>query len=219
MNRKKKTGKNKSLRAILFKWHYRLGLIAAVFLILIAITGILLNHSRMLGLDQNQAWQPQNNAKFYGYKWDDFYVTLLEGDILLADNAGNIIEKIDLSQLIPDSEGDITHIVMLAEYGANIYFCAGESSYKTDINLTEGISLFPEKIACVDSPELPSEISAKIYTNYYGTGVSWERVILDLHTGNSLGLTGKLMSDFAALAMIFLVSSGLYNWFQRVRRK
>jgi uncharacterized iron-regulated membrane protein len=40
----------KNIRAFLFRWHWRIGLVAAFFVLWLAITGLLLNHSRLLGL-------------------------------------------------------------------------------------------------------------------------------------------------------------------------
>jgi hypothetical protein len=40
------------LLGLLWRWHRRLGLVAAVFAVLLAITGIVLNHSPALGLDR-----------------------------------------------------------------------------------------------------------------------------------------------------------------------
>ena len=38
-------------RSFLLRWHWRIGIIATIFLIILSITGIALNHARLLGLD------------------------------------------------------------------------------------------------------------------------------------------------------------------------
>lgn len=46
------------LRFFLLRWHRRLGLTAACFVLLLALTGLMLNHSHELGLDQKPLQSP-----------------------------------------------------------------------------------------------------------------------------------------------------------------
>lgn len=112
-------------RSLMFRLHWRIGLCAAFFVLWLAVTGLLLNHSRTLGFHH-----------------------------IFLDNP-----------------------VILSAYNMNV------------------------------SEELR------------GQGVNLEKLILDLHTGNFFGLSGKLISDLAAIAMIFVTLSGLYNLWMRKRKK
>ena len=104
-----------------FMLHWRIGLIAGVFLIWLALTGLILNHSRDIGLHHIFLDQP----------------------------------------------------VILSLYNMNV-----EESLR-------------------------------------GPGINLEKFILDLHTGSLFGLSGKIISDLAALALIFLTMTGLYNLWKR----
>ena len=42
-----------------------------------------------------------------------------------------------------------------------------------------------------------------------GPGVSWERLVLDLHSGQFLGFKGRLLTDFFAFGLILLAFSGV----------
>ena len=112
-------------RTMMFRLHWRIGLFAAFFILWLAITGILLNHSRALG--------------FHHIFFD--------------------------------------HPIILSAYNMNV------------------------------SEELR------------GKGINLERLILDLHTGSLFGFSGKLISDLAAIAMIFVTLSGVYNLWMRERKK
>ena len=112
-------------RTLMFRLHWRIGLFSAFFILWLAITGILLNHSRMLG----------------------FHHVILD------------------------------HPIILSAYNMNV------------------------------SEELR------------GPGINLERLILDLHTGNLFGISGKLLSDLAAIAMIFVTLSGIYNLWRRKKGK
>lgn len=64
---------------------------------------------------------------------------------------------------------------------------------------------------------LPPEVAAGIAQARRGAGLPWERVLLDLHSGRLFGALGPLIMDLAAVALLLLAASGLYNWF-RARR-
>ncbi len=57
----------KRLRPFLWRWHRRLGLCSAIFLLLISVTGILLNHTSDLQLGSRTITQP-SVLSFYGIR-------------------------------------------------------------------------------------------------------------------------------------------------------
>ena len=54
-----------------------------------------------------------------------------------------------------------------------------------------------------------------IERDYRGRGVSFERLLTDLHSGRLVGLPGSLVMDLAAVALVFLAVSGLIIWWRR----
>ena len=46
--------------------------------------------------------------------------------------------------------------------------------------------------------------------------VPLDRVILDIHTGHFFGMSGVVVMDLAAISLLILVGSGIYN---RAKRK
>jgi len=118
----KKPKKKKSLRRTFYVWHYTIGLFASVFLLLLAITGILMNHSRSLGLEQV----------------------------------------------------DMSFAWLLSWYG---------------------MAMSAEELAQIDQPI-----------------ITLERVIIDMHNGTIFGVGGVWVMDLAAISMIFLIATGIYNY-------
>lgn len=119
---KEKQIRRNGWRRFLFVWHWRIGLAATLFLIILTISGILLNHSRTLGLhDIDLTTQGMLN-------WYDI--------------------KIPLEQ--------------------------------------------------IDKPI-----------------ITMERVLIDIHSGRFFGTAGPWVMDLAGLALLFLLSSGIYNWYKR----
>lgn len=49
--------------------------------------------------------------------------------------------------------------------------------------------------------------------------ISWERFLLDIHSGAFFGSIGRWLSRLAAVVMILLALSGFYTWFTRFARK
>ena len=115
-----------TFQRILLKWHARLGIIAAFFILLLTLTGIVLNHPETFGIHGNQVKSPWILDHYYGTA------------------AGQ------------------------------------DASYRPD-------------------------------------SIPLDRVILDLHTGHFFGLSGVVFADLAAIALLLLVGSGIYNWAKRKR--
>jgi hypothetical protein len=62
-------------------------------------------------------------------------------------------------------------------------------------------------------PALVAAITAKLG----GDGVSYERVLQDLHSGRFFGLAGTVIVDAAAVVLLLLALSGVYLWFKLKR--
>lgn len=52
----------------------------------------------------------------------------------------------------------------------------------------------------------------------YAPPLSWDRVLLDLHTGRILGDWGIYVMDGAAIILLILTFTGMYNWYRSPRR-
>lgn len=146
-------------RTLWFMLHWRIGLFAGFFMIWLALTGIILNHSRSVGLHN----------------------VFIESPMILA------------------------------LYDMNV-----PSDYVKTIDIKPDQTIVHTKDGVI---ELSSEQDVKLeVARYYrGEGLSLEKLILDLHTGKIIGIPGTMLSDLAALALIFLTGTGLYNLWRRKR--
>lgn len=52
----------------------------------------------------------------------------------------------------------------------------------------------------------------------YAPPLSWDRVLLDLHTGRFFGDWGVYLMDAAAIVLLLLTFTGIYNWYRSPRR-
>ena len=73
-------------------------------------------------------------------------------------------------------------------------------------------------IRWADSAPLPETLRNVLIKQYRGMGVSWERLLLDLHSGRLFGKIGVLIMNIAAVLMLLLAITGVWHFFQRKRR-
>lgn len=72
--------------------------------------------------------------------------------------------------------------------------------------------------AWAQAAPLPPGTAARIAESRRGAGLPWERVLLDLHSGRLFGALGPLAMDAAAVLLVLLAASGIYNWTRTGRR-
>jgi hypothetical protein len=66
--------------------------------------------------------------------------------------------------------------------------------------------------------DLAQNTAAEILAHHQGQGLSLYRVLLDLHAGRLFGWGGRTLMDLTAIAILFLITSGLSSWFMKSRR-
>ena len=72
-------------------------------------------------------------------------------------------------------------------------------------------------IQWISPSALPSALEKRLRRN--NSPLSWERVLLDLHSGRLFGRYGVYVMDAAALILLLLSLSGSYLWWQHHRRR
>ncbi len=241
------------LRPWLWRWHRRAGLAAAAILILVTITGILLNHTSQLSLARHyvdQSWL----MSFYGIP-EPTLVSFAQGDNTLTGD--------DKSQLywgeqpLASCRGELVGVAtydagFIAACQQELLFFDKQSSLVEKIGATYGLPTPVEQLGLCDGlpcirtskrvfaldveqlsfkplvgvsslwsepVELTASSRQAIYSASRGAGLSWERVLLDLHSGRLFGAAGVWVVDIAAVLLMFLAMSGFVLWYQHMRVK
>src|SRR3954465_8014144 len=87
------------------RWHARIGFAALVFFVLIAVTGVALNHGSALGLDSRQihaAWL----ARWYGMRHEEPpQVYRTANHLLVAANGRWLLDAAPLGEKLPPPLG------------------------------------------------------------------------------------------------------------------
>ncbi|MBT7953173.1 MAG: hypothetical protein HN764_16205 [Gammaproteobacteria bacterium] len=140
----------------------------------------------------------------------EMIVLALEDKLLLLTADGQQIEKLSGYDGVP---AGITAIGM-NEYD-ELVIRAVHGDYLADLNALAWEDY--EEIAAEWSVEVvtPESLEQKLLNLYRGKGLSWERLLLDIHSGRVFGEAGVYIVDLAALLFIFLALSGSWIWLRR----
>ena len=63
--------------------------------------------------------------------------------------------------------------------------------------------------------ELPMSMREVILVHANNHLISWERLLLDFHSGRLFGNIGVVIADIAALLLVFLSATGVFLWLRR----
>ncbi|WP_340679579.1 PepSY-associated TM helix domain-containing protein [Paraglaciecola sp.] len=229
-------------------WHRRLGLATCLLLIVLALSGVLINHAHQMGLDQRGvkiSWlldyygigQPRNIMQFSqdpasliaidNQLWLDQQF-LLESTVpvLAAVWYQQQIIAIDAKQLyIFDRQGQLLETQNdssgLTPPLVDLSISAkGEPLLSTqhglliaDEQLLDWQSVDANDTAVGDSSmSQATTINPDLLIQARSRHLTWERVILDLHSGRLFGAWALWLWDFVALVILFLSLSGLWMW-------
>jgi uncharacterized iron-regulated membrane protein len=243
---KRKPARVKLLRS-LFLWHRHIGLASALFVILLTLTGLLLNHTDDFSLDSRHVestlvldwyginapetmrsytvgsitvtevgmqvyWNttsiPQASAPLLGtVAVHGLIIIGVEGQLLLFTPDGELIERLDNSAGVPTG---------MQALGSN---AAGELVVKTAHGIYQADSSFLKWHETADAAVTwtvavrpPPTLRAALQQAYRGTGLTLERLLLDIHSGRILGSRGVYLVDAAALLFLVLAVSGVWLW-------
>lgn len=241
------------LVGVLWRWHRRLGVLAAAFALMLSLTGLVLNHSSQLGLDRSfvdwqwlnraygddsaqlPAFQPGQNWVFRAANGLVYFNTTevapcsgnlvgalqVEGlivaacaeELLLITPAGELLEAISTSVGLPVPvlgvgmvEGSVALQTSSGWWLANLD--------TIDFTVAAPAGALVQQHA---AGELPDTIRQGIPAQ--DSWLSWERLLLDLHSGRVAGPIGVVIIDVMGVALATLAMSGLVMWWLHRRRR
>lgn len=124
------------------------------------------------------------------------------------DGSGQVLESIDIGYELPGP------VSALASDDDALVLSVERGSYHLDLDTLE---LSPRDAAdgepAWSTPTRPGRaLLDQLERESYGEGVSWERALLDLHSGKFFGTGGALVADLVALGLLLLAVSGVWVW-------
>jgi len=209
------------------RWHRRFAVFLSLWLVVLAASGVLINHAHDWGLDRKplstslQRWVYGIEIKDKGFC--DGIVTeglncsgifarlslpvgaLLLGkdSLLLLDHTGELIEKLAVSNLgLYDLQAGFRE-------DSKIYLRDNQKTVLTDINLIDHEVLDPQAARVLSSRDWLVRSEAT-------QAITWERFLLDMHAARFLGPLAKIFTDLMAGLILVLAVSGI--WLFRMKR-
>lgn len=229
-----------------------MGVVSALFVILLSITGVALHHSSRIGLDTAfigssslLSWYeievPDVTVSFPAndkvasliadniffedrflvgdfsdlrglLKIDSVYVIATSNRLLLMTEEGELIESLSSVHGVPSGirrVGESNTGISLLEASAGLF--------EIDIDRIRwpAAQATPSQISWSEAQELDSSRQAEIKARYGATLISWERLILDIHSGRFMGGFGAVLVDIMALLFVLMAATGLWIWSRR----
>lgn len=240
--------KRKNRLPLYYKIHRYLGLAVALFLIWLAVSGILLNHTETLKLDESRV----NNAvvdKLYGVKKPQLGHTfklkhgwllkygdnILLNEIILMRHTEEVLGALQTDQLIAvaspqqvilfSAEGELIDnlsapepIQRLGQQAGLIIVQSATKNYALNDELTDWIETTTTPI-WINASTPPQTLLSNLQKTFNGEGPTLEQVILDAHSGRLFKQMGVYLVDLVALLTILLTVIGVYLWLARIRRQ
>ena len=234
----------------LTRTHRWAGVTAALFTLVLAGTGIALQHAPALGLDR-QAVGSASVARALGIEagplhgfdvGGDWLVGSREalylgarrihgapseapdgavatgfgfavaagGHILLVDDAGRVLEHLRGDGALP---GPVQRLGRTAD-GAPVVATA-DGRYRPRRRWLEFAPFDGDVAAWSNASEPPPALARALRRDILARAVTWERLLLALHSGRIGGNAGVFVMDAAAVLLLVLAGSGLYLWWRR----
>jgi hypothetical protein len=167
-------------------WHARIGMVALLLLMMLALTGVYLNHTALFRLDSapEEAGEPLTT------------MTLLSSTLAPVSRA---------LQRARAEWGDVPlQFVQLRQEGGRLLYRVRRKGRSDEVTVDARTGRL---VAVRDQWQetVYGEDGAP-----QASHVSWTRVFYDLHTGRILGEPGKLIADAAGVALLLLAGSGVY---------
>ncbi|MBV1876137.1 MAG: PepSY domain-containing protein [Pseudomonadales bacterium] len=225
-----------SSQKLLRKIHKKIGVFFSLFLILLAVTGILLNHTETLQLNKHTvpaavaARYYDSGEAVFGYQLLGQYYYTLSGFLYqdqltlgpceqlqgVASSAGGL-QALCAGELLifTDQQQLVERLGSVHGLPANISRLGvynGGLLLESNLGVV-GLNLESLEIASVDLPEANWPVLVKVPTvAMLDNSIQWQQFILDLHSGAYLGEMGKLLVDIVGVFVIGIIISGLVMW-------
>lgn len=214
-------------RKALARWHRRVAVFVGLWLAVLAVSGILINHAHDWRLD-SKPLNPLLQRWVYGIEatGEDFCdavpsigmectgifarlplpagaLLLAEHSLFLLDDSGQMVEKLIAGQL-----GLAALHAGLIE-GPRIYLRDEHKVVRTDADLMSREILDQRDAEALRGLDWQVRIET-------ADAITWERLLLDLHAARFLGPLAKLFNDLLAGLILLLAVSGA--WLFRLKR-
>lgn len=238
------------LRLLLLRWHRWCGVAVALFVVLISLSGILINHAHTLGWDHQplrSSWLLSHygvapEVPRFGYNVNNVWLTRVSNQLYwnlqalgecndgLAGASGveeGVVAQCGDGLYLLTTDGELVERLTgppepMQKLGvfAGKLMAQGQKQI-WEINTEEGRWLAGDSSQAMDWIEpqtLPDRLSEQLSALATPQDITWERLLLDFHSGRLWGDVGVLVVDLLGVIMMFLACSGVWAWLMHPKR-
>lgn len=210
------------------RWHRRIALVICLWLVVLAVSGVVINHANDWGLDSRplpaalQSWfygiEPATAQQVDCVSPDLAPVDCRAVFASLAVQGGRLLVSAQRLYLL-DEDGALVEAVSAATLGLGqlqsvraendrVWLSDGRQIVASDSGLLEPGELTPQQARAL--PDTGWQRAAE-----GAEAISWERFVLDLHAARFLGPLAKGFNDLAAILILLLAISGVWLYFKK----
>jgi hypothetical protein len=146
--------------------------------------------------------------------FQEFIVVVSEQQLFLFTNQGELIDKLGATSGLP------SNISAMSIGTDTITLNTDTGYYQSDSELfnwqTLSSIIEPKWIRSTSASTEHQRLAISQYKSHF---LTWERIIVDTHSGRFFGLVGVLFMDVVAILLILLSVSGIYIWIRYSRAK
>lgn len=143
---------------------------------------------------------------------DRWIIAAGSNELVLLDRKGRLVERISWQQA-----GTLESIGLSGD--GQVTVASSEGLWLADQELLawQQTNSARETVRWSSPAPAPAGLQQVIVRHYQGGRLSFERLLLDFHSGRVFGPVGMLVYDLLALAIAFLALSGLVLWLRNRR--
>jgi hypothetical protein len=215
-------------RQAVARWHRGFAVFISLWLMVLALSGVLVNHAHDWGLDRRPLTASLQRL-VYGFETDgeDFCSTVVgpgmdcvevfarlplpmgelllgEDSLFLLDHSGQLVEKLASGHLgLGDLQAGFRD-------GSRVYLRDAQQTVLTDAELMNQVVLDSQAVEALNDRDWQVRGETT-------EAITWERFLLDMHAARFLGPLAKVFNDLMAGLILILAVSG--SWLYRLKRK
>ena len=175
------------------EWHIWLGVALSLFIIIVCVTGIYLNHE-WLKLIKGEAYDKPKPGQS----------GVLTTSTDLTTHPVSFAAALARARELWGNEVPIQHVHLNAQQEALTYKIKARGQDR-EITIDAFTGALTEKNGYKQDTQIHPQADIK-------RGVNWGKVMKDLHTGKLGGEAGKLLIDFTSIIIVGLTVTGIYLW-------
>lgn len=141
---------------------------------------------------------------------DDMYIVAYDGQLTLLTKAGDIIEHISGAEGVPAGMTAIGY-----DDQANVIIKAAHGFYRVNLDSLDWKEFDQLEATWSEAALIPEQVKAELLKQYRGSGLTIERVLLDIHSGRIVGPWGVYFVDIVAMFILILACTGAWMWWKR----